>query len=169
VIVRDLTTTRIAPVDAAFVGAIYTPDDKRSAEQKALLQLSDTLIGELETADEYVFSTPMHNFGIAAVLKLWIDQIARVNKTFSYATGSPVGLLKGKKATILFASGGTYEAGSATAGLDFVTPYLRAILGFIGISDVTVVNAGGAAALSHGGDRAAFLKPHLETVRSKVH
>ncbi len=70
----------------------------------------------------------MHNFGVPSVLKLWIDQIARVNKTFSYATGTPVGLLTGKKATILIASGGIYDAGTAMASYNFVEPYLRTVL-----------------------------------------
>ena len=108
---RDLNAMSIPPVNGAWAGAIYTPEEARTADQRELLKLSDTLIGELEAADEYVIGVPMYNFSIPSTLKLWIDQVARVNKTFSYATGTPVGLLTGKKATIVIASGGKYDAG----------------------------------------------------------
>jgi FMN-dependent NADH-azoreductase len=167
VITRDLSNTSILPVSAAWVGAAYTPDEARTPEQRSLLALSDTLIAELEAADEYVFGVPMHNFSIPSTLKLWIDQIARANKTFSYATGTPVGLLTGKKATIIIASGGKYDAGTAMASLNFVEPYLRTVLGFLGVTDVTFVNAGGAAALNSGKvDRKTFLQPHVDSIRA---
>jgi len=169
IITRDLTTTTIPPVSAAFVGAIYTPADVLTPAQKELLTLSDTLVAELFAADEYVFGVPMHNFGVPSVLKLWIDQIARVNKTFSYATGTPVGLLTGKKATILIASGGIYDAGTAMASYNFVEPYLRTVLGFLGVTDVTVIAAGGASGITYGKiDRASFLAPHVESIRAQV-
>jgi FMN-dependent NADH-azoreductase len=168
IITRDLTTTTIPSVSAALVGAMYTPADALTSDQKEILALSDTLIAELAAADEYVFGVPMHNFGIPAVLKLWIDQISRVNKTFSYATGAPVGLLTGKKATILIASGGSYDAGTALASLNFVEPYLRTVFGFLGVTDVTVIAAGGAAAIMYGKiDRASFLAPHVESIHAQ--
>jgi FMN-dependent NADH-azoreductase len=168
IIARDLTTTTIPPVTAALVGAMYTPADALTPAQKELLALSDTLVGELFAADEYVIGVPMHNFGVPSVLKLWIDQIARVNKTFSYATGTPVGLLTGKKATILIASGGIYDAGTAMASYNFVEPYLRTVLGFLGVTDVTVIAAGGAAGITYGKiDRASFLAPHVESIRAQ--
>jgi FMN-dependent NADH-azoreductase len=160
IIFRDITTTALKPVDAAWVGAAYTPEDKRSAEQKQVLALSDELIGELQAADEYVFGVPMHNFGIPSVLKEWIDQIARVGVTFAYVDGVPKGLLNGKKATFLIAAGGKYDPGTATEGLNFVEPYLKVVFGFIGVTDVTFHTAGGAAALNYGADRNEFLKPH---------
>jgi FMN-dependent NADH-azoreductase len=168
VITRDLATTVIPPVTAAFVGAIYTPADALTPAQKELTALSDTLIAELHAADEYVFGVPMHNFSIPSVLKLWIDQIARANKTFSYATGTPVGLLTGKKATLIIASGGIYDAGTAMASYNFVEPYLRTVLGFLGVIDVTSIAAGGAAALNYGKiDRQTFLQPHVESIRAR--
>jgi FMN-dependent NADH-azoreductase len=168
IITRDLTTTTIPPVNAAFVGAIYTPADTLTPAQKELLTLSDTLVAELFAADEYVFGVPMHNFGIPSVLKLWIDQIARVNKTFSFATGAPVGLLTGKKATLIIATGGIYDAGTAMASHNFAEPYLRAVLGFLGVTDVTSIAAGGAAALNYGKiDRQTFLQPHVESIRAR--
>ena len=167
IIRRDTTTSAIPPINAAFVAAIYTPAASHTPEQKQLLSLSDTLIAELEEANEYVLGVPMHNFSIPSTLKLWIDQVARVNRTFSYATGAPVGLLTGKKATFLVASGGTYDAGTATESLNHAEPYLRTIFGFLGVTDIAFVNAGGAAALNRGGDRAAFLAPHVESIRAR--
>ncbi len=167
VIVRDTTTTAIPAVTAAWVGAAYTPEAALSPAQREVLALSDTLIAELFAADEYVFGVPMHNFSIPSTLKLWIDQIARVNKTFSYATGAPVGLLTGKKATVLIASGGSYDAGTAMASYNHAEPYLRTVFGFLGVLDTTFLAAGGTGALNYGADRQAFLAPHEESIRAQ--
>jgi FMN-dependent NADH-azoreductase len=170
VVTRDLAKTSILPVTAAWVGAAYTPEDAQTPEQRSLLALSNTLIDELKAADEYVLGVPMHNFSIPSTLKLWIDQVARVNKTFSYATGTPVGLLTGKKATILIASGGKYDAGTAMASFNFVEPYLRTVLGFLGVTDTTFLTAGGASALNYGKiDRKTFLQPHVDSIRAQFH
>ena len=160
VIQRDLTATALTTVTAAWVGAAYTPPEARSPEQKATLQLSDELVQELLDADEYVFGVPMYNFGVPAVLKEYIDLIARVGVTFHYADGVPKGLLKGKKATFLIAAGGSYDPGTATAGLNFVEPYLKALFAFLGVPDTTFHTAGGTASLNYGADRGEFLKPH---------
>lgn len=165
VIVRDLTATVLLPITAEWVGAAFTPGDQRNAQQTELLKLSDSLIEELERADEFVFGVPMHNFGVPSSLKLWIDQIVRVGKTFSYGEGGPKGLLDGKKATFLIATGGVYDAGTAMASLNFVEPYLRSVFGFIGVADTTFLTAGGTAALRFGKDRTEFLQPHLEAVQ----
>jgi FMN-dependent NADH-azoreductase len=170
VVTRDLATTAIPPVTAAWVGAAYIPDDAQTPEQRNLLTLSGTLIEELKAADEYVLGVPMHNFSIPSTLKLWIDQVARVNKTFSYATGSPVGLLTGKKATILIASGGKYDAGTGMASFNFVEPYLRTVFGFLGVTETTFLTAGGASALHYGKiDRNSFLQPHVDSIRAQFH
>ena len=109
----------------------------------------------------------MHNFSIPSVLKLWIDQVVRSGRTFAYGADGPKGLLSGKKATVLVATGGVYDAGSPYAALNFIDPYLRTILGFIGITDVKFVTAGGTAQLMSGTvDRGQFLQPHLEQIRS---
>jgi FMN-dependent NADH-azoreductase len=167
VIYRDLAADAPKPVDAAWIGSSFTPVDARTEEQKATLALSEKLISELENADEYVFGVAMHNFSIPSTLKLWIDQVARKDRTFAYGEKGPQGLLKGKKATILAASGGAYEAGTPTSAYNFADPYLRTVLGFLGVTDVTVVAAGGASQLMTGAvDRDTFLKPTLERVRS---
>jgi len=167
VIERDLTMLDLPVVDASWVGAAHTPESSRTAAQSKALAASDSLINDLEQADEYVFGVPMHNFSIPSTLKLWIDQVVRVGKTFSYGATGPKGLLTGKKATLLLASGGEYGKGSAMASFDFVTPYLKTLLGFIGITDVTIITASGTAQLMSGKlDPQAFLAPSLEKVHA---
>jgi FMN-dependent NADH-azoreductase len=168
VIDRDLNATSIPPINAEWVSAVYTPEEARTPEQKQALSLSDSLLAELDQADEYVFGVPMHNFGVPSVLKLWIDQISRVGRTFSYADGKAKGLIVGRKATFIIATGASYAAQSQFASLNFVEPYLRSLFGFLGVTDVTFLTAGGTTALNHGQDRDAFLAPHLQAVQTHV-
>src|SRR6266700_266259 len=126
VIDRDLNATTIPPVNAEWVGAAYTSEQARTPQQKGLLSLSDTLLAELEQADEYVIGTPMHNFGVPSVLKLWIDQIARVGRTFAYADGRPKGLIIGKNATFITA-GGTAALNQGQDRAAFLAPHLQAV------------------------------------------
>ena len=168
VVVRDLWAGNIPPVSAEWVGASFTPAQARTPEQRAQLTLSDTLISELQAADEYVFGVPMHNFSIPSTLKLWIDQISRAGVTFAYVDRKPVGLLTGKKATFLTASGGTYDEGTAMASLNFVQPYLRAVFAFVGVNETSFVNAGNTASLMHGADRGTLLAPHLAAIHDKI-
>jgi FMN-dependent NADH-azoreductase len=162
---RDLNAIAISPITAEWVGAVYSPEEAQTPEQKKLLALSDTLIAELKQADEYVIGVPMHNFGVPSVLKLWIDQISRVGKTFSYADGVPKGLIVNKKATFIIATGGIYDAQTQMASFNFVEPYLRSLFGFLGLTDATFLTAGGTMALNHGQDRDVFLAPHLQAVQ----
>jgi FMN-dependent NADH-azoreductase len=164
----DLNATAIPPINAEWVGAVYTPEEARTPQQQQLLALSDSLIAELEQADEYVIGVPMHNFSVPSVLKLWIDQIARAGKTFSYAGGAPKGLLTGKKATFVIATGGSYDAQTQMASFNFVEPYLRSVFGFLGVTDATFLTAGGTSALNQGQDRDAFLAPHLHAVQTRA-
>jgi FMN-dependent NADH-azoreductase len=167
VITRDLSTSHLNAIDAEWIGASFTPENARTPRQKELLALSDTLIAELENADEYVFGVPMHNFSVPSTLKLWIDQISRAGKTFAYTSAGPNGLLKKKRATFLVASGGFYGAETPMAAFNFVEPYLRSAFGFIGVTDTTFISAGGAAAINSGKtDRETFLQPHFESIRA---
>lgn len=167
VIDRDLAANPPKPLDQAWIYATFTPEEARQTEQKDLIAYSDQCISELEEADEYVIGVAMHNFSIPSVLKLWIDQVVRRGRTFSYGADGPKGLLSGKKATVLVATGGVYDAGTPYAAFNFIDPYLRTILGFIGITDVKFVTAGGTAQLMSGTvDRGQFLQPHLDQVRS---
>lgn len=167
VIRRDVAATALKPVDTTWIYSAFTPEASRTSEQKAVLALSEELIAELEQADEYVFGVAMHNFSIPSTLKLWIDQIARAGRTFAYSETGPQGLLHGKKATILAATGGVYAGDTPMSAFNFVEPYLKAVLGFLGVTNVKVVTAGGTAQLMTGAvDRESFLKPTLEQVRT---
>ncbi|MDW5264576.1 MULTISPECIES: FMN-dependent NADH-azoreductase [Acidobacteriaceae] len=167
VIERDLAAHPPALIDATWVGSVHTPEAARTSEQAAALAISDQLIAELETADEYILGVAMHNFSVPSVLKLWIDQIARHGRTFTYDETGAEGLLKDKKATIVIASGGVYEVGTPAGAMNFVEPYLKAVLGFLGVTDINFVTASGASQLMRGTiDRAAFLQPVLEQVRT---
>jgi len=124
-------------VDTAWVDANFTDVDTRSAAQRQTLAGSDALVAEVMEADVIVIGAPIYNFGVPATLKAWIDQIARARLTFRYTEQGPQGLLSGKKVYILTATGGI-EVGSA---IDFATPWLKFVLGFLGITDVEVIAA----------------------------
>ena len=133
---RDLADG-IPQLTEDWVSGTFTPPEVRSEAQNRALTLSDTLVAEVQAADVLVIGTATYNFNIPAALKAWIDQIARAGVTFRYTETGPQGLLTGKRAIIVIASAGT-PAGSAN---DFATPYLKFMLGFMGITDVTVVDA----------------------------
>ena len=136
VTVRDLNES-LPQVNTAWIEANNTASDDQTDEHKKTLALSNTLVGEIEAADTLIIGVALYNFSITASLKLWIDLVCRARKTFAYVDGSPKGLMTGKKAIICFASGGTpFES-----DIDFASGYLRHILGFIGITDVTFISA----------------------------
>ena len=164
VVTRDLTKSGLVSIDAEWVAAVYTPEESRTPEQKVVLAKSDELLAEIFAADELAIGVAMHNFNVPSVLKLWIDQVVRVGKAFSYDNGVPKGLLTGKKATFLVATGAVYGPGTAYESLNFIEPYLKTLFGFIGFTDVTFHSAFGAGALTHGANREEFLQPHDEAV-----
>ena len=136
---RDLSKNDIPFVDAARFEANLTPAADRTPEQAELAAISDTLIEELMAADVLVFSVPVYNFGVPAVVKAWADLVARAGTTFKYTENGPVGLLNDKKVYLAAASGGT-PIGS---GMDYMSSWLKFFLGFLGISDVEVIAADG--------------------------
>ena len=136
VTVRDLDK-RLPQLDRAWIEANTTPNDDRTDDQRKTLALSDTLIAEIEAADTLIIGVALYNFSIPANLKLWIDLVCRTRKIFAYSEGKPKGLMTGKRAIVCFASGGT-PFGS---DIDFASGYIRHILGFIGITDVTFIAA----------------------------
>lgn len=167
VIHRDLNAKAPAPIDAAWIGASFADPATLTAEQKATLAFSEELVAELEQADEYVIGVAMHNFSIPAVLKLWVDQVARKGRTFNYSSSGPEGLLKGKKATVIEASGGVYAPGTPLGAMDSIETQLRTVLGFMGVTDVEFIRAGGTAKLmSPTVDRQEFLRPVVDQVRA---
>ena len=115
-----------------------------TAEASAARARSDALIAELEAADTLVIATPLYNFSVPSTLKAWIDHVARAGRTFRYTATGPQGLMTGKRAVVVSARGGIYSEGPA-AGLDFALPWLKAVLGFVGITQVEVVTAEGLA------------------------
>ena len=136
VVERDLAAG-IPLIDADWVQANFTPDENRNTAHRETLAQSDELVGELARADVIVIGAPIYNFSIPAALKAWIDLTARARLTFRYTENGPVGLLEGKKAYIVVASGGV-PVGSP---VDFATPYLRHALSFLGIDDVEIIAA----------------------------
>ena len=136
VVDRDLATG-VPVVDEAWIEANFTTEASRTEQQRKTLAYSDTLVAELQNADVLVIGVSMYNFSITATLKAWIDMIARASLTFRYTENGPQGLLSGKKAYLVVATGGV-PVGSP---MDFATPYLRHALAFVGITDVEIVAA----------------------------
>jgi FMN-dependent NADH-azoreductase len=153
VVTRDLAVNPPPHLGRAFVGGVAVAPDQRTAEQAEALAVSDELIDEVSTADVVVLAAPMHNFGLPSTLKAWIDHVVRGGRTFQYSSSGPKGLLTGKRAVLVLASGGVFSDGPYKP-FDFQEPYLRAVLGFIGITDVEVVRVEGVAVSSIGPERA---------------
>jgi FMN-dependent NADH-azoreductase len=142
---RDLGRTPHPAFDEATLQALFTPADKREPAHHARVAQDDALIAELQAADVLVLGVPMYNFGVPAALKNWIDAIARAGVTFKYTDKGPVGLLTGKKVYVALARGGLLRDTPA----DTQVPYLKTVLGFLGMTDIQFVYAEG---LSMGPD-----------------
>ncbi|WP_057831727.1 FMN-dependent NADH-azoreductase [Colwellia sp. TT2012] len=138
VTIRDLAEG-IPLIDENWINANFTAVEERSAKQNKYLATSDILVDELNNADLIVIGLPIYNFGVPAAFKAWIDQVVRSKLTFRYGDNGPIGLLNNKKAYIIIASGGT-KLGTE---LDFISNYLRHVLSFIGITDVTFIDSSG--------------------------
>ncbi len=140
---RDLALQLIPHLDLATLGAFQTPEDQLTPELSALLKNSNEIISEVMVANILLIEAPMYNFGIPSALKAWVDHLVRAGKTFKYSENGPVGLVPGgKKVYIVSARGGIYSQGPAQS-MDHQESYLRAVLGFLGISDVDVIRAEG--------------------------
>lgn len=139
--VRDLARTPHPVLDEAALGALFTPAGQRTPEQAARVALDDALIAEIQAANVLVLGVPMYNFGISAQLKNWIDAIARARVTFQYTEKGPVGLLTGKTVYLVLARGGIYRDTPS----DSQVPYLRSVLGFLGMTDLHFIYAEGLA------------------------
>lgn len=145
VVERDLNAASIPHLSQDTLAALGTPAGKRTAAQQVAASLADTLIEEVEAADTIVLAVPMYNFTIPSTLKAWIDHVARAGRTFRYGAAGPEGLLKGKKVFIVTGRGGAYSGESPARAMDFQEPYLRAMLGFLGLMDVTFIHIEGLA------------------------
>ncbi|MBM6577796.1 NAD(P)H-dependent oxidoreductase [Microvirga sp. SRT01] len=144
---RNLMTTDLPFVTAPWLQAYFTPVEQHSPEMRDRLRLSDELVAEVLEADHLVIATPVYNYNVPAALKAWIDHIVRKGLTLGLDGN---GLVLGKKATVLMASGGVYTESSPIQDRDIATQYLRMILGVIGITDVNIIAAGGAKAVDMG-------------------
>jgi len=162
VVTRNVADNVIPVLDANVLGAFFTPEVDQTPGQRQLSALSDELIAELRSADTVVISASMYNFSFPAQLKHYFDFVLRAGQTFRYTANGPEGLLQGKRAVILMASGGVYSTGAGVAA-DFVVPYLKQLLAFIGITEVEVIRAEGMA---YGPDAA---KAALDTAVSNIH
>ncbi len=169
VVERDLMKTDLPFIDMPWVNAAYVTPDQHTPEQKEALRISDHLSDELLAVDEIVIGTPMYNFAVPAALKAWIDLVIRHGKTFTIGANGYQGLATGKKATFIIASGGDYASGAPAEKYNQETPYLKGIFGFIGITDIEVVQAGGTTAVAQGKvPMDEFVKPYVEKVQAVV-
>jgi len=141
IIHRDLGS--VPHLTAEHFGAWMTVPGERSERQHTIAAESDPLIEEIEAADVIVIAAPMYNFSIPSTLKAWLDHITRAGRTFRYSEKGPEGLVTGKQVIVVAARGGVYaDAGKA---LDFQLPYLKSVLGFLGMTDVEVLEVEGTA------------------------
>lgn len=141
VVIRDLMETPLPFVTAPWLQAYFTPAEQHSPEMREALRLSDELVAEILAADHIAIATPVYNYNIPAALKAWVDHIVRKGMTLGL---DGKGLVTGKAATVLLASGGVYTEGSPIRDRDIATQYLRLILNVIGITDIAIVAGGGA-------------------------
>ncbi|MFK4004088.1 FMN-dependent NADH-azoreductase [Qipengyuania sp. NPDC077563] len=146
VVTRDLSKNDLPYIDADRFAANLAPYADRSTEQHELAKIADELIDELQQADTIVFSVPVYNFSVPATVKAWADLVARAGTTFRYTENGPEGLLTGKKVYLTAATGGT-PIGSE---VDFMSPWLKFFLGFLGMHDVEIVAADGI--MGEGGE-----------------
>jgi FMN-dependent NADH-azoreductase len=140
-VIRDLARQPIPVLDEAALGALFTPAEQRTPEQAARVAIDDAAIAEIQAADVVVIGVPMYNFGVPVQLKAWIDAISRAKVTFTYTEKGPQGLLTDKKVYVVLARGGLYRDTAA----DSQVPYLRTVLGFLGMTDVEFIYAEGLA------------------------
>ena len=147
---RDLAANPHPVLDEAALGALFTPAEQRTPEQAARVALDDALIAQVQAADAIVLGVPMYNFGVPVQLKTWIDAIAKAGVTFRYTENGPEGLIKGKKVYVALARGGLYRDTPA----DSQVPYLKGVLGFLGMTDVEFIYAEGLAMGAESADKA---------------
>ncbi|TPK02320.1 FMN-dependent NADH-azoreductase [Mesorhizobium sp. B2-5-9] len=143
-VVRDLVANPLPHIDADYATGIYTPADARTPRQCEVVGVSDVVLDELFAAHTVILATGFINFNISSTLKSWVDHVARSGKSFAYGENGPKGLVTGKKVYIVLASGGIYSEGAAVQ-FDHAVPYLRSVLGFIGMTDVDVIRIEGVS------------------------
>ena len=141
---RDLAANPLPHLSGDFVGAMFVPPDSRTREMNSTLSFAHKLTDELKAADDIVISAPMYNYTVPSSLKAWIDHIVLPFTTFKFGPEGREGLVKGKTAYFICATGDVYSKGPRMRD-DFLTPYIKHILGFIGIEDVRIIQVEGVA------------------------
>jgi len=137
---RDLAQAPVPHIDQPTIAGFFSPAEAQTPELRAATALSDTLIAEVQAADVLLITTAMYNFGVPSALKAWIDHVVRIHRTVAFDGQDFTGIAHPRRAIVVAAFGaGGYEAGARFAAADFVTPYLRHVLGFIGIPSVEAV------------------------------
>jgi len=160
---RDLSSADLPHLTGEQHAGFNAPEAERTPHQQLAIELSDNLISELRAADTIVLGVPLYNFGIPSSLKAWIDHVARSGETFNYTSEGPVGTLTGKKVIVIATRGGVY-AGSPN---DNQTPYLKQVLGFIGLTDVEFVYAEGLAMSGRREESIANAEAQLNALASE--
>jgi FMN-dependent NADH-azoreductase len=147
--IYDLAMSPFPHVDPLFTAALFqsmsTPPDQQSDAIKATLARSNEAVQDLMWADHIVIGVPFYNFTIPSTLKAWIDHVCRAGVTFRYTENGPEGFVRGKKVYLVISSGGVYSSDPMKKALDFTEPYLKAVLGFLGMTDVVTYRAEGTA------------------------
>lgn len=138
---RDLGHQPVPHVDEPWIAAAFTPAPERTPELNEAIKTSDALVEEFLAADRYVFGVPMYNFNVPSTFKAYIDQIVRVGRTFAITDQGYAGLVdSSKKMLVITARGGSYQQGTPAATYDLQEPFIRAIFGFIGITNITFIH-----------------------------
>ncbi len=159
VLLRDIGHHPVPHVTEPWVLGAFAPADAQTPESKAAIAVSDQLVEEFLAADRFIIGVPMYNLNIPSTFKAYIDQIVRAGKTFAIGPNGYEGLVKGKKALFITSSGGSFPAGSPMGAYNFQEPYLRAIFGFIGVTDVQFVVAD---SMNQGDDAAKLSREKAE-------
>ncbi len=161
---RDLNAHPIPHLTEAVVGAAFTPPDARTPDQQEAIKFSDELVDELLASDVIVISTPMWNFGLPSVLKAWVDHIVRAGRTFSFSSEGLKGLVPTKKVYVVVSSGGVFSEGPYAA-YDHFVPSIRAILGFIGLTEVEIIRVEGTENPTTIADVLAAAKAKIDSLK----
>ncbi len=165
---RDLAESKVPFITEDWIAGAFAHGEV-TPEQKEALAVSDELVAELKAADHYVFGVPMYNFSVPGAFKAYIDQIVRVGQTVNFNEKGFAGLLTGKTVTIITASGSVFREGTPMVSYNFQTPYLRTVLGFLGLTEVEFIVADGVNDVNFGKvDRETYLKPIHALVRERA-
>lgn len=163
IIHRDLADEPLPHLDALAIAGFFSPPDALHDTLKAAIAQSDELVEELLAADMLILTVPMYNFAVPSALKAWIDHVVRIGRTFSYDGQSFAGLLQGKKAYVVCAYGATgYGVGEPFGAANFVEPYLRFVLTFLGITQTEFFSVEATSAPEDA--RAPFVEKARETI-----